>query len=65
VQPGDILAVLTTGAYNYAMASNYNRFTRPAMVLVRDGHADLIVRRETWDDLLRCDVLPERLHATN
>lgn len=61
VQPGDTLAVLTTGAYNYAMASNYNRFTRPAMVLVRDGHADLIVRRETWEDLVRCDVVPERL----
>jgi diaminopimelate decarboxylase len=43
------------------MASNYNRFTRPAMVLVRDGQADLIVRRETREDLLRCDVLPERL----
>jgi diaminopimelate decarboxylase len=65
VQPGDILAVLTTGAYNYAMASNYNRFTRPAMVLVRDGHADLIVRRETWEDLLRCDIVPERLQAEN
>lgn len=58
---GDILAVLSTGAYNYAMASNYNRFTRPAMVLVYDGRADLIVRRETREDLLRCDVLPERL----
>jgi diaminopimelate decarboxylase len=63
VQPGDILAVLTTGAYNYAMASNYNRFTRPAMVLVREGHADLIVRRETWADLLRSDELPERLRV--
>jgi diaminopimelate decarboxylase len=63
VQSGDILAVLTTGAYNYAMASNYNRFTRPAMVLVREGHADLIVRRETWADLLRSDELPERLRV--
>ncbi|HEY8745000.1 MAG TPA: diaminopimelate decarboxylase [Chloroflexota bacterium] len=61
VQPGDVLAVLSTGAYNYAMASNYNRFTRPAMVLVGNGRADLIVRRETWDDLVRCDVVPERL----
>jgi diaminopimelate decarboxylase len=61
VRPGDILAVLSTGAYNYAMASNYNRFTRPAMVLVRNGHADVIVRRETWEDLLRCDGLPDRL----
>lgn len=61
VQPGDTLAVLSTGAYNYAMASNYNRFTRPAVVLVHDGQSDLIVRRETWEDLLRCDQVPERL----
>ncbi len=58
---GDLLAVLSTGAYNYAMASNYNRFCRPAMVLVRDGQADLIVRRETLEDLVRCDVIPSRL----
>ena len=61
VHPGDVLAVLSTGAYNYAMASNYNRFTRPAMVLVGNGRADLIVRRETWEDLLHCDTLPPRL----
>ena len=52
---GDLLAVQTTGAYNHAMASNYNRFTRPAVVLVNDGQADLIVRRETLDDLVKCD----------
>ena len=63
VRSGDILAVLSTGAYNYAMASNYNRFTRPAMVLVRHGRADVIVRRETWQDLIRCDVLPARLQG--
>lgn len=61
VQPGDILAVFCTGAYNYAMSSNYNRIPRPAVVLVRDGHADLIVRRESMDDLLRNDVVPERM----
>jgi len=61
VEPGDILAVYCTGAYNYAMASNYNRFPRPAMVLVHDGQADVIVRREELDDLLRQDVMPERL----
>lgn len=58
---GDLLAVQTTGAYNYAMASNYNRFTRPAVVLVGDGHADMIVRRETLEDLVDCDVVPEKL----
>lgn len=58
--PGDILAVQATGAYNYAMASNYNRMPRPAVVLVCDGRADLIVRRETLDDLLRHDIIPAR-----
>jgi len=61
IQPGDILAVQTTGAYNYAMASNYNRFKRPAMILVKDGKAEVIVNRETLDDLLSHDIIPERL----
>jgi len=61
VREGDIVAVFSTGAYHYAMASNYNRFPRPAMVLVQDGQADLIVRRESLDDLVRQDVMPERL----
>ena len=61
VEPGDILAVQTTGAYNYTMSSNYNRFPRPAVVLVNDGQADVIVERETLDDLLAHDRVPERL----
>ncbi|MBC7287392.1 MAG: diaminopimelate decarboxylase [Armatimonadetes bacterium] len=61
VEEGDILAVFCTGAYNYSMSSNYNRFPRPAMVLVRDGQADVIVERETLDDLLRQDRMPPRL----
>jgi diaminopimelate decarboxylase len=60
-QPGDILVVLGTGAYNYSMASNYNRVPRPAAVLVGDGEASLILQRETYSDLLRYDRLPERL----
>ncbi|MEN9216193.1 MAG: diaminopimelate decarboxylase [Gloeomargarita sp. HHBFW_bins_162] len=60
-QPGDVLVVLATGAYNYSMASNYNRIPRPAAVLVQEGDASLILKRETWDDLLRQDCLPERL----
>ncbi|MGQ9525387.1 MAG: diaminopimelate decarboxylase [Armatimonadota bacterium] len=59
--PGDILAVLSTGAYNHSMASNYNRLPRPAVVLVKNGQADLIVERETYDDLIRQDRIPERL----
>jgi diaminopimelate decarboxylase len=61
VEEGDILAVFCTGAYNHAMASNYNRFRRPAMVLVANGQADLIYRRETLDDLVAHDVIPDRL----
>ena len=61
VEPGDLLAVQTTGAYNYSMSSNYNRFTRPAMVLVNNGAADIIVERESFDDLLAHDRVPERL----
>ncbi|MCS7031424.1 MAG: diaminopimelate decarboxylase [Gloeomargarita sp. SKYG116] len=60
-QPGDVLVVLATGAYNASMASNYNRMPRPAAVVVRDGDAELLVRRETWEDLLRHDCLPLRL----
>ncbi len=63
VEPGDILAVFSTGAYNYSMASNYNRFPRPAVVLVQDGEADIIVERETAADLLRFDRVPARLEA--
>jgi len=61
VQEGDILCVYNTGAYNYSMASNYNRVTRPAMVLVKDGKNDIIVERETLDDLISHDVIPDRL----
>ncbi len=59
IQPaerGDILAVLVTGAYNYSMASNYNRVPRPAMVFVRDGSDRLVVRRESFEDLYRNDI---------
>ncbi len=55
-QAGDILAVATTGAYNYSMASNYNRLRKPAVVLVKNGKSRLLVRRETYEDLIRNDV---------
>jgi diaminopimelate decarboxylase len=61
VNTGDVLAVFSTGAYNASMASNYNRIPRPAAVMVHDGLADLVQRREQPEDLLRYDVLPERL----
>jgi diaminopimelate decarboxylase len=50
-----------TGAYNYSMASNYNRLPRPAAVVVANGEANLILQRETYQDLIRQDCLPERL----
>jgi diaminopimelate decarboxylase len=53
---GDLLAVPATGAYTLAMASNYNGVPRPAAVLVADGNARLIRRRETVDDLLAYEV---------
>lgn len=62
-EAGDILAVFATGAYNYSMASNYNRLPKPAMVLVNKGQADVIVKRETYEDILRNDVVPGRLRG--
>ena len=53
---GDTVAVLVTGAYNYSMASNYNRVPRPAMVMVREGRDRLVVRRETFEDIVACDL---------
>lgn len=53
---GDLLAVLTTGAYNYAMSSNYNRIPRPPIVMLEGGNHRLVVRRETVEDLTRYDV---------
>ncbi|MDX2256461.1 MAG: diaminopimelate decarboxylase [Pseudanabaenaceae cyanobacterium bins.39] len=58
---GDTLVVFATGAYNYSMASNYNRLPKPAAVVVKDGESSLIIRRETTEDLLRHDCLPESL----
>lgn len=56
VTSGDIVAVLSTGAYNYSMASNYNRLCRPAVVMVRDGACRVIVKRESLQDLVRNDL---------
>jgi len=56
VRSGDILAVAATGAYTASMASNYNRLTRPAAVLVSNGESRLLMRRETMDDVLSRDV---------
>lgn len=60
-QVGDILAIARTGAYNYSMASNYNRLPRPAIVFVGAAGEDLIVERESYADLVRLDRIPERM----
>ena len=54
---GDILAVMSTGAYNYSMASNYNRIPRPPVVMVSKGEHKLIIKRETYDDIIKNDLL--------
>ena len=56
VEPGDILAVLATGAYNYSMSSNYNRIPKPAVVMVSDGKSRVAVKRETLEDIVRNDL---------
>ena len=61
LQAGDVLCVYNTGAYNYSMASNYNRAVKPAMVLVNNSQSDIIVYRETLDDLVSHDTIPDRL----
>lgn len=58
---GDILAILSTGAYNYSMAMNYNRNLIPPCILVKDGKAEHIVKKQTYEDLTRNDLIPERL----
>jgi diaminopimelate decarboxylase len=57
LRPGDVLALPASGAYNLAMASNYNNALKPAVVMVKDGQARLIRRRQTFEDLVREEVL--------
>jgi diaminopimelate decarboxylase len=61
LEAGDLLTVFGTGAYNYSMSSHYNRVPKPCMVLVHDGEAEIIVKRETLEDLIQNDILPPRL----
>ena len=63
LEAGDIICVYNTGAYNYSMASNYNRAVKPAMVLVNNSQSDIIIYRETLEDLVSHDNIPGRLEA--
>jgi len=56
VERGDLLAVLTTGAYNYSMASHYNRIPKPPVVMLSDGKDYVAVRRESYEDLTKFDL---------
>lgn len=60
-EPGDILAVLDTGAYNYSMASNYNRLAKPSVVLLNKDRAEIIVKRDTYERMAANDVMPSWL----
>jgi diaminopimelate decarboxylase len=55
-EPDDIIAVLTTGAYNYSMSNNYNRSPKPAVIFIKDGIPRIAVKRETVEDIVRNDV---------
>lgn len=61
IESGDIIAVLSTGAYHYSMASNYNRNFIPCAVLVKDGKSDVIIKKQTYEDLIRNDLIPDSL----
>ncbi|SNS41697.1 diaminopimelate decarboxylase [Anaerovirgula multivorans] len=61
IEAGDTLAVLSTGAYNFSMASNYNKLPKPAVVLVKEGKAEVIVERESYENLLDREIVPEYL----
>lgn len=56
ITPGDIFAIFSTGAYNYSMSSNYNQLPKPAVVFTREGNSRVVVRRQTFDDLVMFDV---------
>ena len=62
IEEGDIICFYTTGAYGYSMSSNYNRVLKAAAVLVNNGKSDIIVNRQTYEQLCESDVIPERLN---
>ncbi len=64
VSSNDLLAIFSTGAYGYSMASNYNRLPRPAVVFVKNGTPRVVIERETYDDLIRKDLRKE-VYATS
>ena len=62
IEEGDIICFYNTGAYGYSMSSNYNRVLKPAAVLVNNGKSDIIINRQTYEQLCESDVIPDRLN---
>lgn len=62
IEEGDIICFYNTGAYGYSMSSNYNRVLKPAAVLVNNGKSDIIINRQTYEQLCESDVIPNRLN---
>ena len=62
IEEGDTICFYTTGAYGYSMSSNYNRVLKAAAVLVNNGKSDIIINRQTYEQLCESDVVPERLN---
>ncbi len=60
LEAGDLICFYTTGAYGYSMSSNYNRVLKPAAVLVNNGKSDIIIERQTYEQLIECDVVPTK-----
>lgn len=62
IEEGDVICFYNTGAYGYSMSSNYNRVLKPAAVLVNNGKSDIIINRQTYEQLCESDVIPNRLN---
>ncbi len=62
IEEGDTICFFDTGAYGYSMSSNYNRVLKPAAVLVNNGKSDIIINRQTYEQLCECDIIPEKLN---
>lgn len=62
IEEGDVICFYDTGAYGYSMSSNYNRVLKPAAVLVNNGKSDIIINRQTYEELCASDVVPDRLN---
>jgi len=61
VEPQNIICIFATGSYNYSMSSQYNRVPKPAAIIVQNGKSDVIIKRESYQDIISNDLIPERL----